>query len=187
MAKNATAIAAIVPPTKPSHDLPGEIVGANAALDTRSNPIFPGNAVYLGAGWTALNVTGQPRVRDNERRALRGALLRGGAAVGAERLCAHSRQLRRFGAHAGRRRIRREGDRLFGIQGQPDAGAVGTLTISGVLTWLLFAGVFGGFTAGFYSMYRKLMAAQALIRRIPVGEGVLDAILRLVRGAHPAA
>jgi outer membrane protein assembly factor BamA len=37
-------------------------MGANAALDTRSNPIFPGNAVYLGAGWTALNVKGQPRV-----------------------------------------------------------------------------------------------------------------------------
>jgi MoxR-like ATPase len=31
----------------------------------------------------------------------------------------------------------------------------------------------------------ELMAAQALIRRIPVGEGVLDAILRLVRGARP--
>ena len=29
------------------------------------------------------------------------------------------------------------------------------------------------------------MAAQALIRRIPVGEGVLDAILRLVRSARP--
>jgi MoxR-like ATPase len=31
----------------------------------------------------------------------------------------------------------------------------------------------------------ELIAAQALIRRIPVGEGVLDAILRLVRGARP--
>lgn len=31
----------------------------------------------------------------------------------------------------------------------------------GTAPWLLFAGVFGGFTAGFYSMYRKLMAAQA--------------------------
>ncbi|TCZ64527.1 MoxR family ATPase [Roseicella aquatilis] len=31
----------------------------------------------------------------------------------------------------------------------------------------------------------ELVAAQALIRRIPVGEGVLDAILRLVRGARP--
>ena len=28
IAKNATAIAASVPPTKPSHDFPGEIVGA---------------------------------------------------------------------------------------------------------------------------------------------------------------
>jgi len=31
----------------------------------------------------------------------------------------------------------------------------------------------------------ELMAAQALIRRIPVGEQVLDAILRLVRSARP--
>jgi MoxR-like ATPase len=31
----------------------------------------------------------------------------------------------------------------------------------------------------------ELVAAQALIRRIPVGESVLDAILRLVRGARP--
>jgi len=31
-------------------------VGADAALDTRSNPTFPANAVYLGAAWTALNV-----------------------------------------------------------------------------------------------------------------------------------
>jgi MoxR-like ATPase len=31
----------------------------------------------------------------------------------------------------------------------------------------------------------ELMAAQALIRRIPVSEGVMDAILALVRGARP--
>ena len=31
----------------------------------------------------------------------------------------------------------------------------------------------------------ELIAAQALIRRLPVGEAVLDAILRLVRGARP--
>jgi MoxR-like ATPase len=31
----------------------------------------------------------------------------------------------------------------------------------------------------------ELIAAQALIRRIPVGEGVLEAILALVRGARP--
>ena len=31
----------------------------------------------------------------------------------------------------------------------------------------------------------ELLAAQALIRRIPVGEQVLDAILKLVRGARP--
>ena len=33
----------------------------------------------------------------------------------------------------------------------------------------------------------ELIAAQALIRRIPVGESVLEAILRLVRGARPEA
>src|SRR3954468_6068019 len=33
----------------------------------------------------------------------------------------------------------------------------------------------------------ELIAAQGLIRRIPVGEGVLDAIQRLVRGARPDA
>jgi MoxR-like ATPase len=32
----------------------------------------------------------------------------------------------------------------------------------------------------------ELIAAQQLIRRLPVGEGVLDAILKLVRGARPA-
>jgi ATP synthase protein I len=31
----------------------------------------------------------------------------------------------------------------------------------GTAPWMLFIGVFGGFSAGFYSMYRKLMAAQA--------------------------
>jgi MoxR-like ATPase len=31
----------------------------------------------------------------------------------------------------------------------------------------------------------ELLAAQMLIRRLPVGEGVVDAILRLVRGARP--
>ena len=33
-------------------------IGADAALDTRSNPAFPANAVYLGAGWNALDVDG---------------------------------------------------------------------------------------------------------------------------------
>ncbi len=31
-------------------------LGATAALDTRGDPAFPGNAVYLGAGWNGLNV-----------------------------------------------------------------------------------------------------------------------------------
>ncbi|MEX1127097.1 MAG: BamA/TamA family outer membrane protein, partial [Vicinamibacterales bacterium] len=30
-------------------------VGADAALDTRGNPAFPANAIYLGAGWNALH------------------------------------------------------------------------------------------------------------------------------------
>jgi len=34
---------------------------------------------------------------------------------------------------------------------------------------------------------RELMDAQQLIRRIPVGEQVVDAIMKLVRGARPAA
>ena len=33
----------------------------------------------------------------------------------------------------------------------------------------------------------ELMAAQALIRRVPVGEAVVDAILKLVRGGRPEA
>ncbi|MEP6917263.1 MAG: BamA/TamA family outer membrane protein, partial [Acidobacteriota bacterium] len=33
-------------------------VGANAMLDTRDDPSFPRNAVVLGGGWSALNVTG---------------------------------------------------------------------------------------------------------------------------------
>lgn len=35
--------------------------GADAALDTRGNPAFPANAVYLGAAWTSLNVDGSSR------------------------------------------------------------------------------------------------------------------------------
>jgi hypothetical protein len=37
-------------------------VGTTAALDTRGNPAFPANAVYLGGGWTALNVSGLERI-----------------------------------------------------------------------------------------------------------------------------
>jgi outer membrane protein assembly factor BamA len=33
-------------------------IGADAALDTRGDPAFPRNAVYLGASWTRLNVRG---------------------------------------------------------------------------------------------------------------------------------
>lgn len=36
-------------------------VGADAALDTRGNPTFPANAVYLGAGWNALHHRGVDR------------------------------------------------------------------------------------------------------------------------------
>ena len=34
--------------------------GANVALDTRVDPAFPGNALLLTAGWTALNFRSQP-------------------------------------------------------------------------------------------------------------------------------
>ena len=37
-------------------------LGTNAALDTRGDPAFPGNAVYLGGGWSGLNVRGRPRI-----------------------------------------------------------------------------------------------------------------------------
>jgi outer membrane protein assembly factor BamA len=37
-------------------------VGTHVALDTRANPSFPRNAVYLGAGWNGLHVNSQPRI-----------------------------------------------------------------------------------------------------------------------------
>jgi len=37
-------------------------VGAHAALDTRGDPSFPGNAVYIGGDWTALHVNHLPRI-----------------------------------------------------------------------------------------------------------------------------
>jgi hypothetical protein len=37
-------------------------VGADAAIDTRGNPSFPSNAVYLGGGWTSLNVDRLDRI-----------------------------------------------------------------------------------------------------------------------------
>ena len=36
--------------------------GANAVLDTRGDPAFPGNAVVLGAGWSALHVGGGDKI-----------------------------------------------------------------------------------------------------------------------------
>ena len=33
-------------------------IGVDAAIDTRTNPTFPANAVYFGAGWNALHVDG---------------------------------------------------------------------------------------------------------------------------------
>jgi outer membrane protein assembly factor BamA len=35
-------------------------IGADAAIDTRGNPAFPANAVYLSAGWTSLHVDSAP-------------------------------------------------------------------------------------------------------------------------------
>jgi outer membrane protein assembly factor BamA len=37
-------------------------LGANATLDTRNDPAFPGNAVFLGGGWSALHVNGGARI-----------------------------------------------------------------------------------------------------------------------------
>jgi outer membrane protein assembly factor BamA len=37
-------------------------MGANAAIDTRGNPAFPSNAIYVGGGWNALNVRGLERI-----------------------------------------------------------------------------------------------------------------------------
>jgi len=37
-------------------------IGTNVVLDTRGDPAFPGNAVVLGAGWSALNVRGLGRI-----------------------------------------------------------------------------------------------------------------------------
>ena len=59
--------------------------GTNAALDTRRDPAFPGNAIYLGAGWSALNVRGTERINRYETDA-RGYLRVIGQAVAAGRL-----------------------------------------------------------------------------------------------------
>jgi outer membrane protein assembly factor BamA len=37
-------------------------VGGNVAIDTRANPSFPRNAIYLGTGWTGLHVNSRPRI-----------------------------------------------------------------------------------------------------------------------------
>jgi outer membrane protein assembly factor BamA len=37
-------------------------VGTVVAVDTRGNPTFPRNAIYLGAGWTGLHVNSQPAI-----------------------------------------------------------------------------------------------------------------------------
>ena len=41
-------------------------LGTNAALDTRGDPAFPGNAVYLGGGWSGLTVRGRARINRYE-------------------------------------------------------------------------------------------------------------------------
>jgi outer membrane protein assembly factor BamA len=37
-------------------------VGATAALDTRGDPIYPANAIYVGTGWNGLHVNGGDRI-----------------------------------------------------------------------------------------------------------------------------
>jgi outer membrane protein assembly factor BamA len=49
-------------------------VGADAALDTRSDPAFPANAIYLGAGWNALHHRGLERATNRYRLDGRGYL-----------------------------------------------------------------------------------------------------------------
>jgi outer membrane protein assembly factor BamA len=41
-------------------------VGANAVLDTRSDPAFPRNAVLLGGGWSELNLRGMATINRYE-------------------------------------------------------------------------------------------------------------------------
>jgi surface antigen Omp85-like protein/surface antigen-like variable number repeat protein len=41
-------------------------LGTNAALDTRGDPAFPGNAIFLGGGWSGLNVRGRERINRYE-------------------------------------------------------------------------------------------------------------------------
>ena len=41
-------------------------LGTNAALDTRGDPAFPGNAVFLGGGWSGLNVRGRDTINRYE-------------------------------------------------------------------------------------------------------------------------
>jgi hypothetical protein len=41
-------------------------LGSDAALDTRGDPAFPGNAMFLGAGWSQLNVRGRDHINRYE-------------------------------------------------------------------------------------------------------------------------
>ncbi len=58
--------------------------GTMAALDTRGDPAFPANAVYVSGGWTALHVDGRPRINRYSAEA-RGYLRTIGQAVAAGR------------------------------------------------------------------------------------------------------
>jgi len=60
-------------------------LGADAALDTRADPNFPRNAVYLGSGWTGLHVRSAPERIDLYTTDARGYLGLLGQAVGAVR------------------------------------------------------------------------------------------------------
>jgi hypothetical protein len=60
-------------------------VGADAVLDTRADPAFPGNAFVLGGGWSGLNVQGRTRINRYEADA-RGYLRVVGQSVAAGRV-----------------------------------------------------------------------------------------------------
>ena len=67
-------------------------IGADAALDTRGDPDFPGNAVYVLGGWTALNVDRLDRINRYTADARGYLRLFGAARAGRPRALPHRRR-----------------------------------------------------------------------------------------------
>ena len=61
-------------------------LGANVALDTRADPNFPRNAIFLGAGWTGLHIRSEPSRIDRYTADARGYVGLIGQSVAAVRL-----------------------------------------------------------------------------------------------------